>query len=152
MKRLIYYFSVCLIMGLVSCSSDDDEGGISYKTIAGHWQSVSYHGTYTDYRTGEEEVNGEHEYTGLVFKLYDDGTCYYHNHSGTYKLLGKELDLEVHYVTDGLDREGNTVKRNVDIHDTFTIDEFKTNTMIITTDWLFVNGKSHNTYTMKKVN
>ena len=63
------------------------------KTIAGHWQSVSSHGYEINLNTGKKTKYDERPNEKLSLKLYEDGTCSISFTNGTYKLLGKELDI-----------------------------------------------------------
>lgn len=94
MKK-IFLLSMCILCMLVSCSSDDDDNKnvLNSTNIVGHWK-CSYIEIY-DYET--ENLKSEFEdHWQEEFKLYDDGTCLYgRNDTGTYKILGNELDIFV---------------------------------------------------------
>lgn len=92
MKKVLWLFSVCLIMGMASCSSDDDNGSDG---LVGHWESVSWTGVTTNMLTGEKNTVTKAHYSDISLWLYDDGTCQRNNSNGTYKHQGKELNVYV---------------------------------------------------------
>jgi hypothetical protein len=162
MKKLGFYFSVVLMLVFVSCSndSDDDNMTISNKTVAGHWKSVTSHGYNINLNTGEKIDYEEKTDESLSFKLYEDGTCKYSSGMGIYKLLGKELDIEVSYYTNGYDREGNTIKRLVEISRSYVIEELKSDKMVLSyvghgfnsdSSGERINWEWKTTYTMTRV-
>ena len=140
------------ILLFVSCNSDDDDITISNKTIAGHWQSVTSHGYSINLNTGEKTESEEKPNESLSIKLYEDGTCSKGSTNGTYKLLGKELDVFLSYYHSMLQKE-------ISWTENYTIDDFSSNKMVLSiiqhgtsgsSDPIYYESKT--TYTMKKVN
>lgn len=152
MKK-IFVLSVCLLGILVSCSSDDEDNRdvLNSSNIVGHWRST-YVELY-DYDTNEFIRGGED--TFLNYKLYEDGTCVKDIATGTYKLLGKELDIYVSYYHDFLEKEISSTYN-------YTVEEFSYNQMKIKESNRYINGYDEygNTiyiyltsiYTMERVN
>ena len=152
MKKLGSILFVVSILLFVSCNSDDDDITISNKTIAGHWQSVTSHGYRINLNTGEKTESDEKPNESLSLKLYDDGTCSKGSTNGTYKLLGKELDIFLSYYHSMLQKE-------ISWTENYTIDDFSSNKMVLSiiqhgtsggSDPIYYESKT--TYTMKKVN
>ena len=91
MKKILL-LSMCFMAMLISCSNDDDQDeGLSYNNIAGHWQSI-YFESY-DYETNELKSAGPN--TALDFTLYDDGTCLWGSQKGTYNIIGEKLTISI---------------------------------------------------------
>lgn len=149
MNKIKFLFGVISILLCISCSSDDEDMAITNKAVAGHWQSVSSHGYTINLITNEKEEYGEQDDNSMSFKLYDDGTCAKGSATGTYKIIGHELDMFVSYYHDFLKKEISSTYN-------FTIESLSSSQMVITYVWIGTNGagnywEHHPTYTMKKV-
>ena len=92
---------------------------------------------YYDYDTNE--FIEEYKSNSWDYKFYEDGTCVEgSSHTGTYKLLGKELDMYVSYSI--LGKEYN------DIYN-YTIEDFSYNQMTIKRSYLYNYYDDGNYYT-----
>ena len=154
MKKVLWLFSICLMMGFASCSSDD-EG--SSANIVGHWQSVSRSSIQTYLNTGEVIVSEDSPYTWLSFRLYDDGTCQFGTYNGTYKHLGNELNIYYSFDYRALQRDGETyIDRHVDETKNYTIKELSGKRMVLQYIWHGTDSEGYweidDTITMEKVN
>lgn len=140
MKKVLL-FSIVVLSMLSSCSKDEDDS-LGVSQIVGNWNSI-YLEEY-DYDSGEFIWEGKS--SQVSFKLYDDGTCLYGSAKGTYKLIGKELDLFVTYPKTEFLGETNITYN-------YVIDKFSKNNMTVRTDSRFTDG-SHIifVYTMERVN
>ena len=85
---LILLFVLCLIMG---CGDDEKQSDAS-DAIVGHWRTTTVSSTRVNTFTGAV-VEYDNEHITIDVKMYQDGTCNMNNTLGTYKVLGKELDI-----------------------------------------------------------
>lgn len=152
MKKVSLLFCVLSMLLCISCSSDDDFE-ITPKNIIGHWESVTSSGYSLNLNTGEKTDYEEKPYTSLSFKLYEDGTCVRRSSKGTYKLLGKELDMYVSYYN-------STIGREVSSTYNYTIEELASDRMVLSSidhgydidsEGNTINWEWKTVYTMKKV-
>ncbi|WP_028906547.1 lipocalin-like domain-containing protein [Xylanibacter ruminicola] len=150
MKKINLLLGVVSMLLCISCSSDDFE--ITTKNIIGHWQSVTYYGYSINLNTNERTDYEEKPYTSLSIKLYEDGACTKGSTNGTYKLLGKELDLFLSYYH-------SMLKKEISWTEHYTIDELSSDKMVLTNISHGTSGGSdptyyedRTTYTMKRIN
>ena len=93
MKKILIFFTFCLIMsGFASCSNSDDVD-VNVGSIVGHWQGV----TYQLYEDKELTTLIEEGPSTWDWRLFEDGTCsckgYEIATNGVYKLLGNEINI-----------------------------------------------------------
>jgi len=141
----------------VSCSSDNDTDEPIIIDIVGHWESVSSHLEMTFLNQNKDSITNEESDKTLVLRLYDDGTCQYNKYKGTYKLLGKELNIYTTKTEYTYDRDGNKFQTTRDVGYHYTILELKSDKMIIVSSEYIMMGiggdrREKKVITLKKYN